>query len=108
MKPITNAVIAACMFVLVGAIGGALVTVALVPATVHIVNEQQDIQDIIDEQTDAIMASQEYQNEMQALAKARALYILSNERQDIAIELADMALDSYNKNQELGAKWFNQ
>lgn len=105
---VRNATIAACLFVGIGIVAGFTLTVIAVPSKLTVVNDEVSLQDVIDERTDAVLASKAYQEEMYALAKARALYQLSNERQDIAVELSEMALASYNRNQELGQLWFSQ
>ena len=61
--------------------------------------------DLIAERTQYIMNSVEFKDEVRELATARALYELSNEAQDGAVELSQMALMSFQKNAALTIKW---
>lgn len=69
--------------------------------------EEITLNDIIVERTTIILNSDEFRNEITALATARALYQLSLEKQDSAIDLSTMALESYKKSKLLAENWIN-
>jgi hypothetical protein len=90
-------------------IGGSLVYFISEPQIEYVkqveVVEPPSLSEEIAVRASDIMASPEFQDEVRAMATARALYALSIERQDIAVELSEMAMSSYLKSKELASNW---
>lgn len=59
----------------------------------------------VDELTDEIYHSEKFQEEMRAMALARAKYQLSQETQEKAVRLAEEALESYQYSNDLANEW---
>lgn len=65
------------------------------------------IEQLTAERAAAIMATVEFQEEINAIANARALYQLSIEKQDIAVELSELAMLNFKRSKELAEQWTN-
>lgn len=61
--------------------------------------------DEVAKRADEMMNSELFKEEMRVTAVARSLYFMSIERQDIAVELSEMAVMSNKRAEELASKW---
>lgn len=72
-----------------------------------IVNVTPKQENPVDVRTDKIMQSAKFQEEMRTLAKARAMFEMSLEKQAEALELSEQAKANYDKAQSLESQWHN-
>ena len=92
----------------IGVIGGIIGTLCYSEPKIEYVKEVVEppsLNEIITQRAIDIMATAEFQEEIRAMATARALYQLSIEKQDVAVELSEMAMASYKKSVDLSSKW---
>ena len=81
-------------------------------ASVEVVENEPQVEVIVEEEkteveirTENILHSAEFQKEIKALAESRALFEMSLERQDEAVELSERALETYRVSNELANVW---
>lgn len=87
---------------------GVIVTIVNVEPKIEYVREYvpaPTLDEIIKERASSIINSQTFKDEITALATARALYQLSVEKGDVAVDLSAMALESYRKSELLSSNW---
>lgn len=66
------------------------------------------LEEIIEQRIADTIASSEFQNEVNAIARARVLYALSVERQEVAVELSDLAMQSFRVSEGFSEAWVNE
>lgn len=88
-----------------GVIVGSFIGLSFKSDTIVYHNEIKQRHEIIAEKTLAIYESDEFKAEMLALATARALFAMSLDEQDGAVELSEMAMMSYEKSQLMADTW---
>lgn len=84
---------------------GIIIGTSYVPKISYYENTTKTRDVEVQERTKEIYNSGEFVKEMNALATARALFELSNEVQDGAVELSEMAIESYNESQIMAENW---
>lgn len=85
-----------------------IVTLMLVYSSteLEVVNEVVVVEKTeLEKRIELVYNSPEFQNEMNALATSRALYEMSLETQDKAVELSEQALESYRVSNDLANEW---
>jgi pyruvoyl-dependent arginine decarboxylase (PvlArgDC) len=88
---------------------GVIIAVSVTKETEYITEyievPKPSLNDEVAQRADEMMNSELFKEEMRVTAVARTLYFMSIERQDVAVELSEMAVMSNKRAEELASKW---
>lgn len=105
-----QAIVVCSICIILGAVSHSLLrsdTIEYVNVEKVVEVQPPTLQETINAKAEAIMQTQEFQEEMRNTAMARALYTLSIEQQDKAVALSEMAVQSNQASIALSETWHN-